>query len=464
MNTHTEMKDAIVSLLLIMGCILLAAILQIPLFTGFGVAFLLVATLLYYRKFTIKFMVDASIEGAKRVKQLFIILLFIATLIPIWMLSGTIPSMIHYLTMVIQPDWIVLFAFLLTAVTSYLLGTSIGTLSSLGVVVLGVAMAANVSIPLVAGALISGAFFGDRCSPVSSMFNLVTNSLEIKTSDLSKSMYVSTYLTFFLCLIIYFILSLTTASSATIGANPYSDLLVENYKITFITLIPIIVLFASILLKIPIIRALALGTSTGAILALFYQGVPFQVLWRGMIEGHTMAPEGLETILHGGGLTQMVPVFFFITFAGMMNGLLGKTEVFHSVILVLFKKSLSITSYTWRTICIAIMLAVVGCNQAFPIILTAQTLRKKWMDEGFDKHQLGRVICDSGLVSCGIIPWNMVAVLCVAAIGIPTLVYAPYAFLLWLTPFVSIGYSYVLSMKKLLPQDLYMEDNNGVSQ
>jgi NhaC family Na+:H+ antiporter len=352
------------------------------------------------------------------------------------------------LTRVIEPNWIVLFAFILTAITSYILGTSIGTLSSLGVVILGVAMTVNVSIPLVAGALISGAFFGDRWSPVSSMFNLVSNSLGIKTDQLSRSMYFTTFITLLLCLIIYFVLSLTTASNVIMGDNPYSSLLADNYKITFISLIPIIVLFASILLKLPIMKALALGTSTGAVIAVLYQNVPLHTLLEGMIKGYIMAPDGLERILHGGGIIQMLPVLMFITLAGMMNGLLGRTGVFQSVILVLFKKSLSISSYTWRTVCIAILLALVGCNQAFPIILTAQSLKGKWEEEGYEAHHLGRVICDSALVGSGLIPWNMVAVLSVAAIGVPTLEYALYAVLLWLTPFVTILYSYLLSIKK----------------
>lgn len=448
MNLTTQIKDAIITLLLIIGCIVLAASLHIPLFIGFGVAFLLVATLLYYRDFKIKFMLKASIQGARGIRPLFIILIFIALLIPIWILSGTIPTMIHMLTMVIQPNWIILFAFVLTAITSYILGTSIGTLSSLGVVILGVAMTANVSIPLVAGALISGAFFGDRFSPVSSMFNLVSNSLGVKPAELSRSMYATTSITLLLCLLIYFVLSLSTASSVIVGENPYSQLLAGNFKISVISLIPIIVLFASILFKLPIIKALALGTSAGAVIAILYQNVPLPTLWVGMIKGYIMAPDGLEKILHGGGLIQMLPVLLFITLAGMMNGLLGKAEVFQSVILVLFKKSLSISSYTWRTVCIALLLAVVGSNQAFPVILTAQTLKKKWEEEGFGSLHLGRVISDSAVVGSALIPWNMVAVLSAAAIGVPTLEYGLYAVLLWLSPLVTILYSYILSFKQ----------------
>jgi NhaC family Na+:H+ antiporter len=208
------------------------------------------------------------------------------------------------------------------------------------------------------------------------------------------------------------------------------------------------VLFSSILLKLPIIKSLALGTFTGAIIAIFYQNVTLHTLGLGMLKGYIMAPEGLERILHGGGIYLMLPVLLFITLAGMMNGLLGKTEVFHSVILVLFKKSLSISSYTWRTVCIGLLLAIVGCNQAFPVILTAQTLKRKWEEEGFHAHDLGRVICDSAVVGSGLIPWNMVAVLSVAAIGVPTLEYALYAVLLWITPLVTILYSYFLSIKK----------------
>ncbi len=436
------MKDAIYTFLFIVVSLAVAAIYKIPLVIGFAVALLLVILLVLKKGFTIKDVAFASFDGLKRIKPVIYILGLISLLIPAWIMSGTVPTMIYYLVQWIDPSWILLFAFLIAALTSFVLGTAIGTLGSLGVIIIGVAITVEVPIALVAGALVSGAFVGDRYSPLSSAFHLAVNSVDGDAKKMFRAMLPTTLFMLLCSGIFYFCLGFFVKPNDSIGNIAVKGLLQDHYQISILTLLPIIVLFGSILLKVRTIYALGLGVFTGVLLALFFQNQEIAEVLRNLGFGYHHSKQELEEILRGGGILTMGQLFLFISLASMMNGILDKTQLFKELMKKMFEKAYSLTSYTARTVVIGILFAIVGCNQAFPVMLTGRSLKDTWVEAGFQKEELGRVVCDSALVTSGLVPWNMVAILSAAAIGVGTLDYAPYAAFLWFGPFITIIVSY----------------------
>ncbi|WP_096200732.1 Na+/H+ antiporter NhaC family protein [Bacillus sp. FJAT-45350] len=436
------MKDAILTFLFIITSLLLAAIFKIPLVIGFAVALMLVIILVICKGYTWREITVASYDGFKRIKPVIYILGLISLLIPSWIMSGTVPTMIYYIVNWIEPTWILLFAFFITAITSFILGTAIGTLGSLGIILVGVAIAVDVPIALVAGALVSGAFVGDRCSPLSSAFHLAANSVEVNPKKLFRNMLPTTLLLIFLSSFIYFIAGFFIQPKGITENMVVTNLLQENFHISIVTLLPIVVLFGSILLKVRTIFSLGLGVITGILIAVTLQDLSIVDILRNLGFGYSHSSTGLEDILRGGGILTMGQLFLFITLASMMNGILDRTQLFKVFMKKMFDKACSLTSYTARTASIGIIFAIVGCNQAFPVMLTGRSLKSTWEEAGYKKEELGRVVCDSALVISGLVPWNMVAILSAAAIGVSTVEYALFAVFLWLGPIVTILISF----------------------
>lgn len=443
-----SLKDAILTFLFIVISLAFAAIFEIPLVIGFAVALMLVISLVLRKGFTVTEIAFASLDGIKRIKPVLYILALITLLIPAWIMSGTVPTMIFYIVKWIDPTWILLFAFMIAAITSFLLGTAIGTLGSLGIIIIGVAITVQVPIALVAGALVSGAFVGDRSSPLSSAFHLAANSVEVDPKSLFKKMIPTTLMMLSFSALFYFMIGLFMEPQGVVENVEVTSLINEFFQISFITLLPIVILFGSILLKIRTIYSLSLGVLTGIVLAVFFQKLPGVVILENLAFGYHHSSEGLEAILRGGGILTMWQLFIFITLASMMNGILDRTQLFKVFMEKMFEKAFSLTNYTARTVVIGIIFAIVGCNQAFPVMLTGRSLKDTWVEAGFKKEDLGRVVCDSALVTSGLVPWNMVAILSAAAIGVSTLDYALFAVFLWVGPVMTILFSYFYKPKQ----------------
>ncbi|RXI95538.1 hypothetical protein DS745_24100 [Anaerobacillus alkaliphilus] len=441
------MKDAILTFLFIVVSLAVAAIYKIPLVIGFAVALLLVILLVLKKGFTLKDVAFASLDGFKRIKPVIYILGLISLLIPAWIMSGTVPTMIYYIVQWIEPTWILLFAFLIASVTSFVLGTAIGTLGSLGIIIIGVAITVQVPIALVAGALVSGAFVGDRCSPLSSAFHLAANSVDGDPKKMFWRMLPTTLFMLLFSALFYFILGFFVKPTNVIENLAVTNLLEDYFHISLVTLLPIIVLFGSILLKVRTIYALGFGVLTGIALALFFQSQGIMEVMQNLGYGYHHENQGLEEVLRGGGILTMGQLFLFITLASMMNGILDKAKLFEVFMKKMFEKAYSLTSYTARTVVIGILFAIVGCNQAFPVMLTGRSLKKTWVEAGYNQEDLGRVVCDSALVTSGLVPWNMVAILSAAAIGVATLDYVMFAAFLWLGPIITIIVSYFSDQK-----------------
>lgn len=441
------MKDALLTISFIVASLGFAAILQIPLFIGFAIGLLLVIILIYRKGYTSKEILLASLDGMKRIKPVIMILALISLLIPSWILSGTVPTMIYYIVNWINPNWILLFAFVITAITSFILGTAIGTLGSLGIILIGVAISIEAPIALVAGALVSGAFFGDRTSPLSSIFHLTANSAEVNPKRLFQKMWPTTLLMLMFSILFYFFLGMTIETKGEVVNVGVTTLLQDHFEISLVTLLPILVLFGSIILNFRTTTSLALGVLTSVLITLFIQGGTFLTIIKNLAFGYQIAPHGLEDILRGGGIFNMWQLFIFVLLASVMNGLLDRTQMFKIFMSKMFEKANSITSYTLRTVFVGIIFAIVGGNQAFPVMVTARSLKDTWMEAGYKKDDLARVICDSALVTSGLVPWNMVAILSAASIGVSTVNYAPFAALLWVGPFATILVSYLQQRK-----------------
>ncbi len=388
---------------------------------------------------------QAALGGVKSTLIALSILVLVGALIGVWVGAGTVPAMVYYGLKVAVPHYLLPAAYVLALAVSMMLGTSIGTLSTLGVAIMGVAQGAGLPLAPVAGALVSGALFGDRSSPLSGSLNLNLSMTRTEMRQAQSAMAPTGGFAALVCLGLYAWLGtrLPVAPGAASGA--LGEALAAQVVITPWLLLPPVLVLVLAFLRVPVRWALGAGIVAGGLLGVVVGGVGAADLAEAALLGQVSpVSEGtLSRILSGGGIWPMVHQFLLIIVAGAFNGIMESTGMMPMVIERLVAGVRRPVSLVLSTMLISVSVAMVAANQALCIIVPGRMLRP-----AYDRAQLGasllsRSLADSGTVLAGIIPWNLMGVLAAASLGVPTRSFAPYAFLALLLPLVSLVYAYL---------------------
>jgi NhaC family Na+:H+ antiporter len=426
----------------ITGLILCIYVLKIPLYTallfGFGAA--VVVSRLH--GFSWQEVLKGTYQGAKSTFLVIGILLLIAALISAWLSSGTVPGLIFYGMQVIRPEYLVVMAFLLTAGTSVVLGSSVGTLSTMGAAIAGLGMVFGISPALIGGALISGAMVGDRMSPVSGAFHLLSSMTGTKAEDNYKPLLTTGLPMALICTGLFFWLGLEAVSGAP--ENPVQSKVVEalvlQYDMPWFVLVPPVLVLALASLRVPIRWNLSLGILTGVLLAVLVQGASPAAVLKAIWLGYDLTQDG-ETILHGGGVWPMINQVLLIFCAGMLNGVMEATGMMAALLQKLLGRIRRYLGLVVSTMLLSVSMALLACNQSLAIIVPGRALRPMYDRLQVPAKELVRSLGDSGVVASALIPWNLHGILCSAAMGIATTTYFPFAFYLWGLPILTLLFS-----------------------
>lgn len=401
-------------------------------------------------------------NGIRRTQEVIWILVFIGIMIPAWTAAGTIPYLIDTGISLIHPDYLLIDSFLVMGIISYILGTSVGSLSAVGIPIIGIASLYNVPLDQTAGALISGAFIGDRTSPLSSARLLVASMTETCKAEQGKAMFPTTIGAILFSALFFLWLDLSTQRDVTEAA--YGGYPFENwFHLHPILLIPPILLIGAILFRLKTRVAFYIAILAGVIISLFYQDVSPDVLIVDLLLGFD---ETDISVLHSKGLLDMVELMLFIALTGAFNGILEETELIRPYVKKIMGSLTSLRTATWRVSLFGLGMALISCNQTLPIMVTARNLLPVWK-ERFDSTQLSRIIADSALVMAGLIPWNMLAILCSTVIGVPVTSYMFYAVFLWILPLLTLTLSTMYDRKQpmsLMKKPLTQTFNPGLQR
>jgi Na+:H+ antiporter, NhaC family len=383
--------------------------------------------------------------GAWQTKEVVWILSFVGLLIPAWTSCGTIPYMIQLGLSSINATYFLTYSFIAISMIALLLGTSTGSLSIIGLPLIGMGSLFHIPLPLVAGALVSGAFIGDRTSPFSSANQLVAISTQTPEKEQNRALLPTTFLSVLASLLFFYLVDLH-------GNWQTGQQIRSGYSFSSffwfgpILLLPPIVLVTAILLRIKTKYAFILGILASIFIGSFCQGVSPHQWVHDLLFGYNQTP---ITILHSKGLFDMLDLIVFIALTGSFNGILEETGVIQPYIKKVLGTNESLPSSTIRVALFGFGMSLVACNQTLPIMISGRNFLPIWTIR-FKSSQLSRVIADSCLVFAGLVPWNMLAILCSTILGVPVLSYLPYAIFLLILPFITILFSYY-ECKKLNP-------------
>jgi Na+:H+ antiporter, NhaC family len=382
----------------------------------------------------------AAVDGMKSTLIALSILVLVGGLIGVWKAGGTVPAMVYYGLGMANPHFLVPTAFLLSLAVSMMLGTSIGTLSTIGVALMGVAHGVGAPMPLVAGALVSGAVFGDRSSPLSGSLNL---NVAMTGTDLRRMLGVlapTGVTAAALSLGAYLWLGSRVTMAAGESGSGLREALGAHMAMSPWLLLPPVLVLALAFLRVPVRWSLGVGMLAGAALGVLVGGQGLLEPVKAALFGNrdTSADAALARMLSGGGIVPMVQQVLLILVAGAFNGIMEATGMMTLVISRMVEGVRRPGALAGVTMLIATAVALVAANQALSIIVTGRMLRPAYDEAGLSPNLLSRALADSGTVLAGVVPWNLMGIMAATAVGVPVRQWAPYAFLALFLPIVSL--------------------------
>jgi Na+:H+ antiporter, NhaC family len=372
---------------------------------------------------------DSVKKGLYRNRNVAWLLVFIGLILPTWALAGTIEDLNTLFLQFISPDYFLTIAFLITVFMSLTVGSAVGSLSIVGIPLMSAGLALNLPQAVIAGALVSGAFVGDRTSPLSSSFQLLAFSTELSVSRHFRAILPTMAATALLTAGLFF--GIDTVLTST-GTPPETEPLAWNRVVSFVP--PLLLLLLILLgkdMKVCFLSAIAAGG-----LVLLFRGTAPSEWISGAISGTASL----------NGLLDMLPFVVFILIVGAFCQIIEDTAMLQPFLEKIFTDTVSLTKNTAQTVTAAAGVSLLSPNQSFPILLTGRALLPHWKNH-FHKRVLARTLADSTVVFAGLVPWSLLAILCSAIVGVPVIQYVPFAFFLLLSPFVTIIFSWIISRK-----------------
>jgi len=452
MATKREKRDPYVweSLVSILGLIIFISLAILKFETDAHVPILLgvfVAAIIGLRAgFSWKDIETGMLNGITNSLQAIVILLIIGILIGVWILSGVVPTLLYYGLKILHPSIFLPATLIICSITSLATGSSWGTAGTIGIALIGVGEGLGFPLPLVAGAVLSGAYFGDKMSPLSDTTNMAPGMVGTDLYTHIKHMSYTTGVSYAITLVIEIVLSFFYGGGQ---ANLESVNLIlsgidAQFSVNPLLLVPPAIVMILAFKRIPAVPGIVIGILTAGILGAVFQGNDFGGLLSAAYGGYTSntGVEAVDNLLTKGGLESMMYTVSLVICAMMFGGIMEKTNQLRVVVAVILKKAQSTGSLITATILTAIGSNLILCDQYMSIVMTSKMYAQSYMDKGLHPKNLSRAVEDSATVTANLVPWNSGGAYMTATLGVPTIAYLPFNFFCWISPIVSMLYGW----------------------
>lgn len=374
-----------------------------------------------------------------------LILLSVGMMVGIWIIGGTVPTLLYYGLKICSPNIIVPLAFVLCAITSLFTGTSFGSIATMGLALFGVGTSMGISAPLMAGAVCSGAFFGDKMSPLSDTTNVAADMSGTPLYDHIGSMMYTTVPATVICLVLYTVLGIRNASANADLSNIelILDTLGANFNISVIALVPAVLVLLTSVLKAPAVPAMLGCTAVSGVFACLLQKISLSAMLGAAMNGFSSdtGVAMVDKILSRGSMTSMYSTVAIIILSATMGAVLEKSGVIDSLVNnVLLKAVHKPCGLILSTMVYCYSLLLISGHQVMPIILGGRTFRPAYDRMGIQSKVLSRTLEDTCTIGAPMVPWGTSCAYMFSVLGIG-IAYIPYAFLRNIVPLFAILYA-----------------------
>ena len=413
-------------------------------------------------------MIEEVAENIKSTSSAILILLMVGALAGTWLISGIIPAMIYYGLQVLNPTIFLAACLIICAVISIATGSSWTTSATVGIALVGIGEALGISMGMTAGAVLSGAYFGDKMSPMSDTTNLAPAMAGTDLFTHIKYMAYTTVPTIVVTLIIFIIIGFTQSATGEADTQALLIDIKKSFNISpWLFLVPVMVIFL-IVKKTPPLIALLAGTLLGAIFALIFQpevvsqitGVKeldFTSAYKGVMQAITVDTsvatenEALQDLFKAGGMAKMMGTIWLILCAMVFGGIMDAIGALARISKFMLNLFDSVFGLFASTVATCIGLNVTASDQYLAIVVPGKMYAKAYEEKGLAPENLSRALEDSGTVTSVLIPWNTCGAYHSGVLGVPVFDYFFYAIFNWLSPFMTLIFAaFNIKIKQLV--------------
>ena len=421
-----------------------------------------------FNKVSYDHILEKITQNIKETSNAIFILLLVGSLSGAWLISGIIPTMIYYGLQILHPSIFLPACVVICAIISLATGSSWTTSATVGIALVGIGNAMGIPLGMIGGAVVSGAYFGDKMSPLSDTTNLAPVMAGTDLFTHIRYMLYTTVPTLILTIIIFVILGFTQTSEGLSDTTEILKAISDTFYITpWLFLVPLFVVIL-IVLKIQPLISLLLGALMGAVFAIVFQpnlvaeiGGSTELNWlsgyKGIMNALTtdikiISPlESLNNLFEAGGMASMLNTVWLIICAMFFGGAMEAIGALKTISQALLKVAHTIFGLFASTVASCIVINLTASDQYLSIVVSGKMFAKAYEDKGLAPENLSRTLEDAGTVTSVLIPWNTCGAYHAGVLGIDTLAYAPYAFFNIISPIVTLFYAALnIKIRKLI--------------
>lgn len=409
-------------------------------------------------KISYEVMLKKVAENLQSVTGALLILLFVGALAGTWLVSGIIPAMIYYGLQILHPSIFLPACIIICAIISLATGSSWTTSATVGIALIGIGKVLGIPVGMVAGAVISGAYFGDKLSPLSDTTNLAPAMVDGELFSHIRYMTLTTVPSIVVTLIVFFIISFTQTTAGTADIDSLMLAIKDKFTINFsLFLVPAVVVFL-IVRKAPPLVALLVGTLLGGLFALIFQkdilievaqasGFSFEVAYKGIMNAITVSTEVktinplLNDLFSSGGMEGMLGTIWLIMCAMVFGGIMDAIGALARISNVLLSWATSTFQLFASTVASCLAINLTASDQYLSIVIPGKMFVEAYNKKGLAPENLSRTLEDSGTVTSVLIPWNTCGAYQSGVLGVGVGEYFIYAVFNWLSPFMTLLYA-----------------------
>ncbi len=405
-----------------------------------------------------KDVVNSISNSIKSVTPALIILLWVGALAGTWMISGIIPSMVYYGLKILDPNIFLPACIIICSIISVATGSSWTTSATVGIALVGIGKALGIPAGMVGGAVIAGAYFGDKLSPLSDTTNLAA---AVSKVDLFKHIKYLTYTTIpsiSITLIVFIILGINQSSSGVTDNSFLINTIENTFNISLVLFIVPIIVLIMIVKKTPPIKALTLGTLLGALFAVLFQPqiinelsdssnssiiASYKVLIDTITSDVSITTESeiLNELFSTGGMIGMLNTIFLVMATMIFGGSMDAIGAIKSISKALLNLADNIFKLFASTVASCLALNLTASDQYLSIVVSGKMFEKAFEDKGLAPENLSRTLEDSATVTSALIPWNSCGAYHSSVLGVSVGEYFIYAIFNWISPFMTLIYA-----------------------
>ncbi|SEQ96681.1 transporter, NhaC family [Hyunsoonleella jejuensis] len=421
----------------------------------------------FYNKVSYAIMLDEVAESIKSATGAILILLMVGALAGTWLISGIIPSMMYYGLQILNPNIFLAACVIICSITSVATGSSWTTAATVGIALIGIGEALGISLGMTAGAILSGAYFGDKMSPLSDTTNLTPIMAGGELFSHIKYMTLTTVPTVIITLVVFTIIGFTIDTSGITDTSSILKTIDSAFNVSgWLFIVPLVLVFL-IVKKTPPLVALLIGTLLGGLVAIIAQpeivktisgadSLTFKSAYKGIMNAMTVdtaiktTNENLNELFTSGGMSGMLKTVWLIICAVVFGGVMDAIGALSKISKELLNLATTTFGLFASTVISCLAINVTASDQYLALVVPGKMFKKAYEDRGLAPENLSRTLEDSGTVTSPLIPWNTCGAYHSSVLGVSVFDYFFYAIFNWLSPFMTLLFAaFKIKIKQL---------------